>query len=46
MVALILGLIFGVFIEHKYSPRFGYTREKWIIIWYGKPSNRNYIRLW
>lgn len=45
MIALIL-LILGVFVEYKYSPRFGYTKENWIVIWFGSPSNRNYIRIW
>jgi len=45
MVTLILILFIIVFIEHRFSPRFDYTLENWIILWYGPPSNRQYIKL-
>ena len=44
-IILVLSLI-GLSIEKKYSPRFGYTRENWIVLWFGLPSNRKYIRIW
>lgn len=46
-IAVIFALLtIIIFIEEDYSPRFGYTKEGWTVIWFGPPSNRRYIRIW
>lgn len=44
-LTFILLAILAFFIEKKYSPRFETTRDGWILLYYGPPSKREYIRL-
>ena len=42
----IIGIIFliMVLVELFFRPRFDYTREGWILLWYGR-KHRNYIKI-